>query len=164
MESEEFIKKCGVLALALLLFYTSYAWIREAPLERARAAKTSHWIPAIATVTGKRIAHQYVPEIGDENILVLSLSWSVGTQTISIEYGQIRSTKIDDVNRSSAERPLGCEMAIKVDPANPRRFTFVEFEAFEGHEGTLSYMMGIVYFVLGLFCLVVVCYRKESNY
>ncbi|OGK12291.1 MAG: hypothetical protein A2W80_04665 [Candidatus Riflebacteria bacterium GWC2_50_8] len=163
MESEEFIKKCGALALALLLFYASYAWIREAPLERARDAKTSHWIPAIATVTGKRIAHQYVPEIGDENILVLNYSWSVGTQTISIEYGQIRSTNIDDVNRFSAERPLGCELAIKVDPANLRRFIFVEFEALEGHGVTLTYMMGILYFVLGLYFLIVVL-RKKSNY
>lgn len=164
MESEEFIKKCGALALALLLFYASYAWIREAPFERARDAKTSHWIPAIATVTGKRIAHQYVPEIGDENILVLNYSWSVGTQTISVEYGQIRSTNIDDVNRFSAERPLGCELAIKVDPANLRRFIFVEFEALEGHGVTLTYMMGILYFVLGLYCLKVVFLRKESNY
>jgi hypothetical protein len=164
MESEEFIKKCGVLALALLLFYASYAWIREAPLERSRDAKTSHWIPAIATVTGKRIAHQYVHGIGDENILVLNYSWSVGTQTISIEYGQIRSIDMDDVNRFSAKRPLGCELSIKVDPVNPRRFIFVEFEALEGHGGTFAYMMGILYFVLGLCFLKVVFSRKESNY
>ncbi|HAE38377.1 MAG TPA: hypothetical protein DCG57_07035 [Candidatus Riflebacteria bacterium] len=153
MQFEEISKKCGALAISLLLFYVSYLWIQNGPVEGAREAKTSHWIPAIATVTGKRIERQYVHGIGDENILVLNLSWSVGTQTISIEYGQTRSTDIDRVNRASENRPLGCELEIKVDPANPRRFTYVEFGALEGYSEIFTYMMGIFYCVLGLYFL-----------
>ena len=150
MQLEEICKKFAVYATAVLLFYASYAWIQEAPRERTRDEKMSHWVPAIATVTGKRIERQYVHGIGDENILVLNLSWSVGTQTISIEYGQTRSTRMDTVERASEERPLGCELDIRVDPANSRNFFVVEFEILEGYSEIFTYLMGIIYFLLGL--------------
>lgn len=137
------------LALAIFLIYGGYAFIQEGIYEQKRNKKHEDWIPVIATITtDKRITRQYIDHV-DNNVLTFGLSWSVATQTISLDYVLAISPNMDDIKRSmgrSSEK--GSKLAIRVDPANPRRYAFVE--PLDSYSDAITFGLGIICCVIGL--------------